>query len=90
MNMPAALPPIVVRPWPRLLDEQEAAAYLGISPSKFRSGWSASPPRYPLPIRDGGNVLWDIKALDAHVDRLTGIAAASPLPSGKVRKWGAS
>jgi predicted DNA-binding transcriptional regulator AlpA len=90
MKMQADLSPVIIRPWPRLLDEREAAAYLGISASKFRDGWRATPARYPEPIRDGGNVLWDTKALDAHVDALAGFCAPSPRNSGRPKKWGAS
>lgn len=82
------LPPIIVRPWPRRLDEREAAAYLGISLSKFRVGWQAKVPRYPQPTRDGGNVLWDIKVLDAHVDAESGFTATLPQLEGRPRRWG--
>lgn len=90
---PTMPPPVTIRPWPRLLSEPEAAAYLGIGATWFRQGWQADPPRYPRPIRDGRRLLWDIRALDAHVDALAGLAPPSPAgpaaPGGKPRKWGA-
>lgn len=79
-----------VRPWPRLLDEREAATYLGISPSKLRAGIGLDPPRYPRPMRDGGNVLWDIKVLDAFVDDRSNFATNAPAVAGVKRKWAGS
>jgi hypothetical protein len=90
MNTAAALAPVILRPWPRLLDAPLAAEYLGISASKFAAGVKAEPPRYPPPIRDGGNVLWDIRALDAHVDALAGLAPPSPPATQARNSWDAS
>lgn len=62
---------------PRLMKAAAAAEYLGVSATKFRS--------MGIPYkRDGGNVLWDLRDLDAYADALpydpkdeeTGCAAA--------------
>lgn len=70
MNAPANLPN-----WPRLLSEDEAAAYLGVGKTRFREKWQARV--WPQPIREGRRVLWDRKALDSFVDVLAGTGAPS-------------
>lgn len=62
--------------WPRRLSLALAAAYLGISPSKLSEGAGKA---YPAPIRDGRNVLWDRRALDAYVDGAAEAGAGSGL-----------
>ena len=57
---------------PRLLNVEDAARYLGISPKTLRNRLG---PRavHPFPIkpkRIGKRVLFDVKALDAFVDSL--------------------
>lgn len=48
---------------PRLMKAPAAAHYLGVSPTKLRA--------LNLPCkREGGNVLYDIRDLDAFADRL--------------------
>lgn len=65
--------------WPRLMGAELSARYVGRSPSAFRAGIGT---KWPEPIRDGGKVLWDIKDLDAAIDRLKSQDAASP------KSWG--
>ncbi len=65
--------------WPRLMGAELAARYVGWSPSAFRAAIGT---KWPEPIRDGGKVLWDIKDLDAAVDRLKSQDAGSP------KSWG--
>ncbi|PZX18409.1 hypothetical protein LX81_01040 [Palleronia aestuarii] len=48
---------------PRLMQAREAARYLGVSESKFRSLDLQSK-------RSGGNRLWDLRDLDDYADRL--------------------
>lgn len=67
MRRSGVLPP----PSPRLLDEEVAAAYLGISKSRFRTRWTAR--ALPQPHRDGRRLLWDRKLLDSYVDALSAI-----------------
>ncbi len=56
--------------WPRLLNQQQAAAYLSVSTGTFvselRAGIWPAPVQMPRPRRK----VWDIRALDAAVDRL--------------------
>lgn len=48
---------------PRLMQAKAAAHYIGVSPSKLRT--------LSLPCkRDGGNVLYDVRDLDAYADAL--------------------
>jgi len=68
MTQRAAILPL---PEPRLLDEQTAAAYLGIGKTKFRARWQRR--ELPQPHKDGGRLLWDRRLLDRYVDRLSGI-----------------
>ena len=58
---------------PRLIGEEAAAAYLGLSKSTFRRRWS--PGELPQPHRIGGRLLWDVRLLDRYVDALSGIGA---------------
>lgn len=57
----------------RLVGEKEAAAALGIELATFRS-WVASG-KLPKPIAECGK--YDLKALDAALDRLSGLGGAS-------------
>lgn len=58
---------------PRLLDLGLAAAYVGLSTRSFLKG--VTDKRYPAPLRDGKRQRWDRKALDAAVDRRSGLGA---------------
>jgi predicted DNA-binding transcriptional regulator AlpA len=57
---------------PRLIKEDTAAAYLGISKTNFRQRWQRS--EMPRPITIGTPLLWDLKLLDRYVDALSGLA----------------
>ena len=65
--------------WPRLLNQQQAAAYLSVSTGTFvselRAGIWPAPLQMPRPRRK----VWDIKALDAAVDRLSGFSSGTLL-----------
>ena len=56
--------------WPRRMQADMAAMYLGISRSKFLEGVGG---KYPKPVKDGGNSLWHIEDLDAAADSLKGL-----------------
>jgi Predicted transcriptional regulator len=57
------------RPIPRRgLRRDEAAAYVGISPSKFDQ--AVSDGRMPRPRKLDGCVIWDVRELDAAFDDL--------------------
>ncbi|UAK24213.1 helix-turn-helix transcriptional regulator [Sphingomonas nostoxanthinifaciens] len=58
-------------PTPRLIDEDTAAAYLGIGKTRFRDRWQRR--ELPQPHKDGRRLLWDIKLLDRYVDALSGL-----------------
>ncbi|WP_163269675.1 helix-turn-helix transcriptional regulator [Chelativorans alearense] len=57
---------------PRLLSRQAAAAYLGVSVSTFH-GWVKCG-RMPAPVF--GSKRWDREAIDAALDRESGIASS--------------
>ena len=73
---------------PRFLSREEAARYLGVCVDSFdaevRSGmWPAGIARGPK----RGRLMWDKAALDATVDRLSGLATA--LPANPRDEWDA-
>ncbi|MEQ8251544.1 MAG: hypothetical protein RIB41_09935 [Oceanibaculum nanhaiense] len=55
---------------PRLLSEEEAAAYCGLSLGNFRTRAGEV---FPAPIRVGRRRLYDIHALDKAIDALSGL-----------------
>jgi excisionase family DNA binding protein len=61
----------------------EAAAYYGISASTF-SGWVAAG-RLPGPLP--GTRRWDRKAIEAWLDQLSGIVAASTPVESPLAQW---
>lgn len=58
--------------WPMRMKADLAAAYLGLSRTKFRAGVGE---KYPKPVEDGSNVLWLKTDLDAWLEKEHGIAA---------------
>jgi hypothetical protein len=60
---------------PRLLDLEVAAAYVGLSAAAFRAAVSAG--RYPPAIEVGRRKHWDLRALDAALDRHSGLTTPS-------------
>lgn len=61
-----------VRPVPRRgLRREEAATYVGISPSKFDQ--LVADKRMPAGFQVDGCRIWDIRALDAAFDALSGV-----------------
>lgn len=67
LTLPASLPP-------RLLSREQAAEYVGVSPTAFDE---LVPGTMPAPTRLGRRVLWDRHQLDRVVDRLAGASASS-------------
>jgi predicted DNA-binding transcriptional regulator AlpA len=58
-----------VRPVPRRgLSREEAAMYVGISPSKFDE--LVADETMPRPVKIGGRKVWDIRRLDVAFDAL--------------------
>jgi hypothetical protein len=60
---------------PRLLDLEPSAAYVGLSSAAFLKGVDQG--LYPPALLDGRRKRWDINALNAAVDRRSGLAATS-------------
>jgi len=60
---------------PRLLDLELAAAYVGLSAAAFLLGVEKG--MYPKALKDGRRQHWDRKALDAAIDRRSGLAPSS-------------
>lgn len=60
---------------PRLLDVELAAAYVGLSPEPFLQ--AVLEQVYPAPLKRGRRKLWDVRALDAAIDRLSALPSSS-------------
>jgi hypothetical protein len=58
---------------PRLMSGADAAAYCGVTPATFTKWVAAGTVPPPLP----GTRRWDRKAIDASLDRFSGIAPAA-------------
>ena len=56
----------------RLVDEKEAAEHIGLPLATFRNWVELG--KLPKPLPDVG--LWDIKALEAALDRVSGLGAS--------------
>ena len=56
---------------PRVLDTNLAAAYVGLSPRAFRQ--AVKDGIYPPSLGDSTRARWDVCALDAAVDRRSGL-----------------
>lgn len=68
-------------PFCRMPSRVEAAAYVGVSPSTFDRMISDRP--MPGPKRIYGRVLWDVQALDADVDAMSG----GDMDCGEATDW---
>ena len=64
---------------PRLLTERESVAYVGIDLATFRTWVSVG--RLPAAMPDCGK--WDVKAIDAALDRISGIGS----PTNALDAW---
>jgi len=76
--------------WPRMLSREQAAAYLGVSPTLFDA--EVAKGLWAQPIRrgaKGGRVTWDRAALDRALDAM-GAAEAQDSPGPKLGElsWG--
>lgn len=60
--------------WPRRMQAPLAAAYCGVSTTKFLAHVGD---KYPRCVKDGGNSLWYIEDLDKALDELKGHSAPS-------------
>jgi predicted DNA-binding transcriptional regulator AlpA len=66
---------------PRLLKRERAAAYCGVSPSRFSQLVKAG----TLPSSVPGTTLYDRKAIDAALDKLGGLTAEPQL--SPLQEW---
>ena len=65
---------------PRMLPHELAAAYLDLSPMTFLKGVENGD--WPQPIQDGNRKHWDRRALDAALDRRSGLTdTGAEIPS---------
>ena len=63
--------------WPRGLNQQRAAAYLGISTGTFAKEQRAGVWPEPVLIAGRRRKIWNRKALDAAFDRLSGFSTGT-------------
>ena len=73
--------------WPRLLDRDQAAAYAGLSPNAFDAEVSAGTFPAPFPLGRVRRNLWDKRALDAVMDRASGLAGGAHDWQERKRRW---
>lgn len=71
--------------WPRRMKAPMAAAYLGISRTKFMRG--VADKTYPQGVKDGGNTLWYLDDLNEYLDRGRGRRARSVNPDEALAGW---
>lgn len=57
----------------RLLGKDAAAAYCGLKPRRFLARVNLGD--LPPPIRFGRDTLWDVRAIDLAINRLSGLAS---------------
>ncbi len=74
-------------PSPRLLDRKGAALYVGLSPNAFDREVKAGTFPAPFPLTRIRRRLWDVKALDAAVDRAMGVKAKDDNWEASKRAW---
>ena len=72
--------------WPRALNQQQAAAYLGTSVGTFSSEVKRGVWPAPAQILGRYRKVWDRKALDAAFDRLSGLPTGATLEEPGVSK----
>ena len=64
--------------WPRALNQQQAAAYLGVSVATFAKQQRAGAWPAPVQVLGCGRKLWNRKALAAAFDRISGLSTGTP------------
>lgn len=67
----------------RLMTKKAAAAYLGVSTPTFAK-WVMSG---VLPPAVGSTKMWDRKALDLHIDKLSGLTPLEPARDDSFAAW---
>ena len=61
--------------WPRLLSRDQAARYVGVSPTQFAK--EVDEGRWPPPERRGSRITWDRALIDMVQDKSSGIMTSS-------------
>lgn len=71
----------------RLLAIEDAAAYVGLSPNTFMAEVRAGTFPGPFPLTRTRRRLWDVKALDAAMDRAMGAKVRDDDWEASKRAW---
>lgn len=66
--------------WPARMDDDMAAAYLGVGVTTFRDKVKAR--QYPQPVQEGGRKLWSRTQLDRFIAAQFGIPVDASPPAG--------
>ena len=77
--------PALPMPPRRFLDVDQAAAYVGVGMTTFLE--EVGQGMWPPPLRRGASgrrTTWDVRALDAAADSLSGIATAEAAPGAEI------
>lgn len=82
-----AIPPQSASVAPRLLSQEEAAAYVGLSPNAFWQEVEAGTFPHPFPLTKTRRRLWDVRALDAALDRAMGMASKQNDREARKAAW---
>jgi hypothetical protein len=72
---------------PRLLDRIHAAAYVGLSPNTFDAEVAAGTFSGPFPLTRTRRRLWDVRALDADMDRAMGLTGKVDDRAARKAAW---
>lgn len=71
----------------RLVDRESAAAYVGLSPNTFDQEVRAGTFPGPFPLTKTRRRLWDVRALDAALDRAMGIKTGADDRAARKAAW---
>jgi predicted DNA-binding transcriptional regulator AlpA len=72
---------------PRLLDREDAANYVGLSPNAFDQEVRAGTFPAPFPLTKIRRRLWDVRALDAALDRAAGLGSKANDREARKAAW---
>jgi len=70
--------------WPRRMQRDMAAAYCGVSVTKFNAGVRNG--IYPEGVKDSGKILWYIEDLDAALNTIK-LAKGEACPANDADAW---
>ena len=72
---------------PRLLCKESAAAYVGLSPNAFEAEVAAGTFPEAFRLRTVRRALWDVRALDRALDRISGIEVGEDDWATREQRW---